>query len=638
MTSIRGQVEIDMWDVEELIAATSKNIKSNKEITIPPFQRGLVWDKKRQEDLIDSIRNGYPIGTLLLYEVSNKSNGHSDVKRSYNLIDGLQRTNALKQYTSSPNTYFSMTEYEDPLVEFLARELNQHTEEGKDAIRRVITNWIKGVSGFSLTDGFEPSGMTRALISEVLNVPPETDYFTLEVGKYIANSRFQKKLLEFLETVSRAADISKVKVPVIIFTGDDTQLPAVFERLNTRSTVLSRYEVFAAQWVKKTLKIHNKSIRDAIWEKYSALEDENFTSDAVQDAPDDKRKKEHNYTLFEYLFGFGRYLSSKFPRLFGETSEDRPSSIGFNLMCACVGLQINRMTRLPDRLSGKSIRQLEDFIIESTEFVERTLDPVLSVKQQKEKKSPIYHTEYQIISMIVTALNVRYDSDTLQENSGWRADRTKLGKHLLMYYLYDILRGYWRGSGDSKLHDMVQNDRYLNPPPTSESWRIVFNTWFDDNQLTLLHKGRYVRDQNPEILLLKYIYATKFNLIQGAKAYHLEHIIPVAQLQEAKDKDARWPINTIGNLALLEAGRNLEKSDKTFLEFLKKKQAKGELTEDEFVGKFQEWQDLLICKAQHLPESLNRESFEDFLRNRWSELKNEFLTVWRDHIPADPQN
>ncbi|MEC1593484.1 DUF262 domain-containing protein [Bacillus spizizenii] len=42
------------------------------EIKIPPFQRAFVWKKEQVTDLMDSIYNDYPIGSVLLWEVNEK--------------------------------------------------------------------------------------------------------------------------------------------------------------------------------------------------------------------------------------------------------------------------------------------------------------------------------------------------------------------------------------------------------------------------------------------------------------------------------------------------------------------------------------------------------------------------------------
>src|SRR5690348_1129021 len=76
-------------------------------LRVPHFQRDYVWDDDRQLALLDSIRRGYPIGSLLIWrtakhDLAAKSvvgGGPVDVSaapavRNY-LLDGHQRVGTL---------------------------------------------------------------------------------------------------------------------------------------------------------------------------------------------------------------------------------------------------------------------------------------------------------------------------------------------------------------------------------------------------------------------------------------------------------------------------------------------------------------------------------------------------------------
>ena len=646
MSSIPDYAEIKVWLVKDLMDAASKEPSRPWQITIPEFQRRLVWPEQKQKDLIVSIKRGYPFGSLLLFEDVEKGKNDASNKKHYNLIDGLQRTNALKRYTSNPNTFFSDTDLDDidrEISDVVSRELERESEQGKSDVRREIAKWVKSVEGFNETDGWETSGLIQHLVNEVLKVPKDTDkYFSL-TGRLNNNGLFKQKVRGFLQAVREQADISDVKIPVIIFNGPASDLPAVFELLNTQGTTLSKYEVFAAQWIGYRNHISNTRIIDAIWKKYEALVDASFTSDAWEDAPDEKSRKERRYSLFEYLFGFGQFLSDQFPHLFDAIADDKPSSVGFNLMSACIGLPIKDMDQLPKRLNGLDLTYLEKCILKATKFVDDILNPVLAVKQHGRKKISIYHSEYQIISMIASAFQVRYNKQDLTEIEGWKTNRTKLEKHILMYYLYDVLRGHWKGSGDSTLQDTVSNLRYLNAPPSSASWDSTLGTWFADEQIPLVHKGRYVRDQTPEVLLLKYIYVHKLSVFENAERYHVEHIIPVSKLKNLLSKDDndnnddKMAINVISNLSLLDSKTNIKKGDYTFVEFLEKQLSDGKITEQEFENERFALEDQLICSAKILPQELSKSSYDDFVTARFDLLKREFFRVWHDHIPPDPQ-
>lgn len=61
-------------------------------LQIPPFQRDKVWDNKKRKDLWDSLKNGYPIGSILLWQPKEDIFGKSlDKVGPYTIeIDGVQ--------------------------------------------------------------------------------------------------------------------------------------------------------------------------------------------------------------------------------------------------------------------------------------------------------------------------------------------------------------------------------------------------------------------------------------------------------------------------------------------------------------------------------------------------------------------
>lgn len=460
------------------------------------------------------------------------------------------------------------------------------------------------------------------------------EYFQLN-----RNEGLIKKLGALLDAVSSEVKlVLDAKIPVLIYSGPSSELPTVFELLNSKGTVLSRYEIYAARWIDVRQQILNAEVIDVIWKKYETLEDEGFTLDVSEEAPDDESRRNRPYTLFDYLFGLGQYLADKFPRLFRPVKDDRPSSVGFNLLTACMGLRLQDMADLPDEIGALSWADLEPCLLESTRFIDNILKPMLSKPQYGRKIGPIYHSEMMIISMIATAFQVRYGKRDLSENDHWRVDRRKLKQNLPMFYLYEILHDDWRGSGDSKLHDVLRTLRYVdNAPPTKQRWEQVLDDWYYDSQVSLVHTKeakRHIRDSRPEYLLLKYIYV---NRLAKAKSYHVEHIIPVTMLQSQMLDDDEWPINTIGNLALLGQAGELRHNVQTFDVLLRDKRRRGEISADEQARQLLEYERQLQCPARLLPDPLNKNSFESFLLERFDLLKREFLKVWRDHIPPEPQ-
>ena len=444
----------------------------------------------------------------------------------------------------------------------------------------------------------------------------------------------------FLDEVSGEVKlVLESRIPVLIYSGPASELPTVFELLNSKGTVLSRYEIYAAQWINCRQQIANKHVIDAIWKKYETLEEEGFTLDVSEAAPDEASRRSREYSLFDYLFGFGQFLADKFPRLFKPVKDDRPSSAGFNLMTACLGLRIQDMAKLPDEIGEISWADLERCLLEATRFVDNILKPVLSTPQYGRKLGPIYHSELMIVAMIATAFQVKYSRRDLSENDNWRPDRRRLKKNLPMFYLYEILHDDWRGSGDSKLHDALRKLRYIeNSPPNEERWSQVLDDWYYDSQINLVHgknAKRHIRDSRPEYLFLKFVFASA---MQNAKSYHVEHIVPVALLQSRMKAGEEWHINTVGNLALLQQAGELRHNVQTFDVLLREKRRRGDITAEEQARQLADYEERLLCPAGLLPQPLNKDSFEGFLLERFELLKSGFITVWREHIPIDAQD
>jgi len=637
MPAFRNAVDIDIWPVSKLMDAVSSNPSGNSRVTIPEFQRRLVWSQATRKALIDSIKRGYPFGSILIYEDIARGQAAADGKRYYNLIDGLQRTQALKSYVEYQNGYFTRADLEDDFVDAVAKHLRKASDDYKDRIRQTIVDWVKAKKSYDARDGWRTENLVEALIGKVLKYAPDSILYRDLYFDLNRNQEFTAYLGGFLDAVSNEVKlVLDAKIPVLIYSGSSTELPTVFELLNSKGTVLSRYEIYAAQWIDYRQQITNFEIIEAIWKKYETLEDEGFTLDISEEAPDEESRRNRSYTLFDYLFGLGQYLAVKFPRLFKPAKDDRPSSVGFNLLTACMGLRLQEMASLPEVIDELSWADLEACLLESTRFVDSILKPVLATPQYGRKMGPIYHSELMIISMIATAFQIKYAKRDLSPNDSWRADRRKLKQKLPMFYLYEILHDDWRGSGDSKLFDAVRSLRYVDAaPPTEQRWEQVLDDWYYDSQVSLVHTKeakRHIRDSRPEYLLLKYIFADR---LSGAKSYHVEHIIPVVLLQSHMVEGDEWPMNTIGNLALLERAGELRHNKQTFDVLLQDKRRRGEITPEEQSRQLLDYEGQLHCPVGLLPRPLTKDSFEGFLLDRFELLKREFLKIWRDHIPPD---
>ena len=626
--------DVDDWNVRKLLDAASENPQSSRKLVIPRYQRGLVWNEDKQYALIESVKAGYPFGALLIYEdpIASANNQREHGKKLLQLIDGLQRTHALQEYSKNPNRFFKRELVSDEVVVEISKHIGGTGGHDSERIRQMVVEWVHSILGFEETDGWETIGLTEQIVTKLLDIAPADEEFTNTVGRLSLDSSLRSVLQRFLRSVREEADIGSAEIPVITYSGDESNLPTIFELLNSQGTALSKYEIYAAQWYKCHVSIENQAIVEAIWEKYIALEGEGLTLQEMVDTDGDANTNEPIYTLFEYLFGLGQYLGKEFPYLFKAGDAKSPNSAGFNLFSACVGLHVRRTGSLRDHIDVSSLAHMENIILEATNFVDTVLSPIVSVSEQGKHFTPIYHTELQIICMIATAVRVRYDIANWAEKPDWKQKRDLLRSNLIMHYLYDILRAHWRGTADTRLYNDVEDLRLLSEVPNIDAWSHALDVWYDERQKRLLNVGRQVKPDSSQMLLLKYIYVRKFTAWQNAEKYHIEHIVPVAQIARAKNAREKWPINTIGNLALLRSSENISKGDRTYVEWLEQERERRSWDEERFQREVAKYDDILICKSNILPSEVTRERLEDFFHKRFKIVKQEFLQAWDDHI------
>lgn len=80
--------KIEIWTIKKIIDTLEKgNLNLN-----PPYQRNAIWVKTTQKFLIHSISKGQPIPNIFLHQVA---------ENKYDMVDGQQRTRAIKLYWST---------------------------------------------------------------------------------------------------------------------------------------------------------------------------------------------------------------------------------------------------------------------------------------------------------------------------------------------------------------------------------------------------------------------------------------------------------------------------------------------------------------------------------------------------------
>lgn len=609
-----GNTKVVTWTTQELVNAILHNSNINR-IIIPKFQRNLVWSPKQKKSFIDSIKKGFPIGVFLLSNV-----GSEGKITKFSLIDGLQRATTLKEYIEAPTSelFFDYTNIDSELLEETISSINIEGLE-VETLSTTIAKWVTSLKGFDDNEHFFSAYDLARYIKINLNLKIDEDEF----------DDFVNKLRYVVRNVKRDADISSCEIPLLIYNGPEEHLPDIFERLNSKGTQLSKYQIYAAAWNDKTFKISNEKIVEKIKAKYESLVDDGYEVDNY----DPENFCDSEFSCFEYIFGFGKLLSEKHPLLFSAKSkEDKEDSIGFNIVNICLGKQFSDMKTLPKDFFKYETKKLEECILSAIDFVDKSLKTQLALKMNGSKKSSIVHTDMQIVSIIGKVFHSKYDNH-LEVRTTWNEKEENLGRNLKFHYLFDILKESWKGSGDTKAYNLIYDDHY-EKSIDKRQWESLFEDWLEGDLQKKEKKRSAIKPKS--ILFLQYIYVRALTAEHqtGDKGFEMEHLVPVYRLKDLASKnEIGLPISAFPNLCLLNTQINRKKFEKTFYEYYENGVKNKKYSKDEAQLLIEQIESYSFTKREDLSFVENNETFtpsayEAFLRKRFYLIVRKFYDLY----------
>ncbi|TCN18935.1 DUF262 domain-containing protein [Mesobacillus foraminis] len=630
--SIKSYTEVKQIRVQDIVDGINAQVDNTNvamKIRVPKIQRNLVWSQSQKEKFIDTLKQGFPFGSLLLYKKGSED---------YLLVDGLQRTSTILEYSLKPTQYFSKNEIKDHYITSLLSIFPTLSSSDEEKVREKIEQWVKGKNGFTESEKFSSYNLVKFLESQLLS---ENISLSNELFEEIMDI-----LSRFIDSVKSFSDISKIEMPVVVYHGEESNLPEIFERINSKGTKLNRYQIFAATW-EKEFQIQNKSIIDAIKLKYEKLIESGFVIDNYDS--NNLYQIDTKFTLFEYLFGVGKFIQKTYPMLFGrpkEGNEDSTDSLGFNIVSICRGVASQELKSLEDRMLEIDINRFETAFLQAIDFVQTALSPVLAFQAHRAKRHiagdyKIFHGESQIVALIGSVFHIRFDQN-LSERSTWKQDKIRLLNTLPAHYLYDLLRDYWRGSSDSKLKQiivdpiknnigsLIDNLRYGQLIP-KEQWNSILTVWFEE-QLNRKESKR-INIGDKEILFLKYLYKNIFTFDETYSLYEIDHVLPIERLRKAAVNLNGLPISCVANLAFIPKESNNRKQDKTFYEYLTYLKEKCGHTDKQIEEQRSLFDRLLFISCDELiipkqknADNITREWYTFVLRKRFERMKALFLS------------
>lgn len=608
--SMINHTKSENWNVNELVNAITDNSNKNK-ILIPKFQRTLVWNSKQKKEFIDSIKNGYPVGALLLYK--SKTEGEIVF---YTLIDGLQRSTTLKQYSEAPthSLFFDQSNIDNGITDSIKKVIDTDIEN--TVISESLVKWITSLKGFEETKGFSSFELASFLNEN------------LELNKQLTEIKLlTQQFVPFLDKIKSDSNISSFSIPILIYSGPEENLPTIFERLNSKGTQLSKYQIYAAAWQHYSLfKIDNTEIIDKIKKKYELLIEEGYD---VENYDGSKKFYTTDFSYFEYLFGIGKLITEKFKHLFSDNkAAEQEDSIGFNIVNLCLGLPFSDMNMLPTHIKKFNLDVLESCIFQAIEFVNDSLKGHISLKMNSKKKIHITHTEMQMVSMIGKVFHSKFDKE-LKEKADWKETSKKLKENLKFHYLYDILKDSWKGSGDSRAFNLITSDLYENPI-SKKQWENIFDEWFESDLLKKEKSRVNIKDNS--ILFYKFLYTHTLTAFEelSDKTFDIEHLVSVGKLKEVAGDGL--PISSFANLCLLDSSLNRSKGDLTYYQYYDLQIANGDVTNEqaaENLKKIEGYTFSLREELDFVATDLNKENYTKFLKIRFDKVKEKFFELYK---------
>ncbi len=625
------------WKMSEYSVERLNNEIDKKIITIPKYQRGSVWKESQKQKLIDSMYKGFPFGSILLYEKGNE----------YQIIDGLQRSTTIIEYVKNPAAFFVDENIDNAIIEKIVKLIGVNSQENiiKTKLVEMIKKWVYNEHK-SMQDiqRMQYSDMVEEIIKELPTAEQNKEKIKDEIKNIFAD--FQ----------NQCSNIANMQIPALIYQGDASLLPEIFERINSQGAKLTKYQIYSATWAHDIVKIKDNIFEDIILN--NRIRYENMLDDSMEledyDSVEFNRKKEIN--IFELVFGFGKMISKKYPYLFNydEKEKTKVESVGFNLINSCLGQKSSNMKNLNTSLKkivGLDTENTELFlkkILEAIEYVDKRLGAGIKFKCNSRTNSKInpLHTELQIISIIASIFIARHINYKLNDNGdiidialdmniynkSWSQMKERFNENIMKIYTMDILGQKWRGSGDKKLDTIITENYYYNRVISWKEFEQVLDVYHSTLISERNERKQVSNPKESEKLILSLIYSKIFTAQDqnDYSNYDIEHLA-TKNLMKSKimkfSSNFKLPISSIANLCLLPEYDNRMKKDKTIYqdEFYLSKFYKG-ITDLEEKYTFTIKSDFAWLEDE-LTEDQFRDAYLKFLNDRYEKMKKKIFNT-----------
>ena len=167
--TIHSHTKPQIWSIGRLRKAWTGASNEDDKLHLPRFQRAPVWSQSQQSLLLASLKNGYPVGSLLLYERPGQDGSKG---KTYLLVDGLQRTIVIRSYVERPLSFIEPEVLHgstwDALRDSFAETISQ--EVTAEEAQTGLATWLRTTQTLNSKDGFDSTDLVRAL-SQTVDIP-----------------------------------------------------------------------------------------------------------------------------------------------------------------------------------------------------------------------------------------------------------------------------------------------------------------------------------------------------------------------------------------------------------------------------------------------------------------------------------
>lgn len=598
--------------------------KLKGKVSIPLFQRRLVWNDMQKKEFIKTLNKGFPFGAILIYQ-------DEETTKKFKIIDGLQRYTTILDFEKAPYKYMEddfFLKYINQIFENIEKKVSDLGNLEVILKKEIQTIFIETFKDNNIknSDLFEDIFFKKInnLLEKTLNINMENN---LEFYKFIT-----RVLKEFNQAISTFINVDKINIPIIRFTGSEDELADVFEQLNKGGRKLSKYQVFSAQWSNKEIFISSTKIGDKIIEvicnRYEELSEK---TDVIIDGYD--REELYSNKMInqsELFFTIGLLIIEKldvfYQSRFDKTlleNEDLANEIGYATMSVIFKVHLKDQSHLINKYifltNDKFLNELISEILNSYGEINEIFKRYLKKPGQQDKFINTNIATSQVISFFAERWVTKYTFDEqnvrININKGYKKNYEKINKNLILYFIRDLLNKYWSSNGDRKVSEIFLEKklRYIFSIDR-ENLQLHFDEWLASN----LNYPRILFDNNSKIIYNIFI---SYNFMDyNSVKYDYEHIVSKKSLLY-KYKSNNIPAGFIGNMMYLDENSNRSKQNNNLYENIKE----GQIYSTEFLNRSLYPSENELTKIEVDMKENEFQSVKVFIKNRSLAIVEELI-------------